>query len=170
MRGWTMAAAALALAGCAGGEFAGFGPAVVGSGRSLPATRAEARPDLMTPPGRARDIGIAVRTFTAAPDGALQEIEGAACRVTGGALAASLVTPGRVVVPDLGPDAPALRADCETGTMAGAAIVPPAFAWSRGGGNPPQRVLWGLGWTYGYEKVGPMGYPELPVILSERAL
>ncbi len=165
MRGWMMAAA-FALAGCAGGEVAGFGPAVVGGGRGLPATRAEARPDLMTPPGR-RELGLAVRTFAAAPDGtAPAEIAGATCRITAGAFTAELVTPGRLVIPDLGPDAPAIRADCAGGTLRGAGAVAPAFAWASNGGNPPQRVAWGLGWTYGFEKVGPLRYPNLGVVLS----
>lgn len=169
MRGWMMAAAVLALAGCAGGGVAGYAPAVVGGGRGLPATMAVARPDQMTPPGRWRDIGLAVRTFAPGPEGDLVEVSGALCRVTGGALRADLVTPGRLVTPDLGPDAPALRADCRSGSLAGAAVVPPAFAWPSEGGNPAQRAAWGLGWTYGYQKVGPMRYPDLPVVLAARS-
>jgi len=168
MRGWMMAAT-LALAGCAGGDLAGFGPGVVGGGRGLPATRAEARPDLMTPPGR-RDLGLAVRSFAAAEDGSAPvEIAGAACRITAGAFSAALVTPGRLVIPDLGPDAPPVRADCQSGELRGAGAVAPAFAWAGGGGNPAQRILWGLGWTYGYEKQGPMRYPNLGVVLSRPA-
>lgn len=165
MRGWTMAAAALALAGCAEGELVGYGPAVVGGGRGLPVTRAEARPDLMTPPGR-RDLALAVRSFAAGPDGAQDEIAGATCRISAGAFSAALVTPGRLIIPDLGPDAPAIRADCDLGDLRGAGAVAPVFSWSRGGGNPPQRVAWGLGWTYGYEAMGPTGYPNLGVVLS----
>jgi hypothetical protein len=160
-----MAAAAFALAGCAEGEFLGFGPAVVGGGGGLPATRAEARPDLMTPPGR-RELGLAVRSFTAAADGETTEIVGATCRITAGAYDAALVTPGRLIIPDLGPDAPAVRADCEMGDLRGAGAVAPVFSWVGGGGNPPQRVAWGLGWTYGYEAMGPTGYPNLGVVLS----
>lgn len=165
MRGWWIAAAALALAGCAGGDIAGFGPAVVGGGRGLPATRAEARPDLMTPPGR-RELALAVRSFTAGPDGTQAEIAGASCRITAGAFEAALVTPGRLIIPDLGPDAPPVRADCVAGELRGAGAVAPAFSWSGGGGNPPQRVAWGLGWTYGYEAMGPVRYPNLGVVLS----
>lgn len=167
MRGWMAAAAFAALAGCAGGEVAGFGPAVTGGGRGLPATRAEARPDLMTPPGR-RDLSLAVRTFTVGADGSRVEVAGATCSITGGTLRAAVATPARLIVPDLGPDAPAIRADCAAGDLVGAAAAPPVFAWARSGGSAPQRVAWGLGWTYGFEKVGPMGYPELPVILTQR--
>lgn len=168
MRGWMMAAAGLALAACAGNDLAGFGPTVVGGGRGLPVTRAEARPDLMTPPGR-REVALAVRSFAAQPDGAPVEIAGASCRITAGAFSAALVTPGRLVIPDLGPDAPAVRADCAAGELRGAGAVAPSFAWAASGGNPPERVLWGLGWTYGYEKQGPMGYPNLGVVMSRPA-
>ncbi len=164
--GFTLAAC-LALAGCAGGDLAGFGPAVRGGGGGLPPTRAEARPDLMTPPGR-RELGFALRTFVEAVDGSLDEVQGATCTISGGAFEARVVTPARVIVPDLGPDAPVLRADCASGQLLGAAAMPPGFAWARSGGSPPERALWGLGWTFGYEKVGPMGYPNLPVILRSR--
>ncbi len=166
MRGLILAAA-LALAGCAAGEIAGFGPAVRGGGGGLPATRAEARPDAMTSPGR-RELGLALRTFTSETDGSRVEIRGATCRITGGAFEATLVTPARLVIPDLGPDAPVLQADCTAGALAGAAAVEPDFVWIPGGGNPPQRVLWGLGWSYGFEKTGPLHYPDLAVGLVER--
>jgi hypothetical protein len=168
MRAWMLTAAALGLAGCAGGEVAGFGPAVVGGGVGLPSTRAEARPDAMTPPGR-RDLGVSVRTFAPGPDGALAQVAGATCRVTAGSFAATFVTPGRLVLPDLGPDAPPVAADCTAGALAGSAAVAPDFRWIPGGGNPPERVLWGLGWTYGFEKVGPVRYPPLAVTLRETA-
>jgi hypothetical protein len=89
--------------------------------------------------------------------------------VTGAAFEVVVATPARVVIPDLGPDAPALRADCAAGTLRGAATVAPVFAWAAGGGNPPQRVAWGLGWTYGFAKVGPMRYPDIAVTLVEPA-
>ena len=46
----------------------------------------------------------------------------------------------------------------------------PSFAWAQSGGNPPQRIAWGMGWTYGYEKQGPMRYPNLGVVMSRPAL
>lgn len=165
MRTIFLVAAAMALAGCAGGDFLGYGPKVRGGGGGLPATRAEARPDSMTPPGR-RDLALAVRAFATETDGSLVEIRGATCQVTGGAFAANVATPARVVIADLGPDAPALTARCRAGALEGAAAVPPVFSWAAGGGNPPQRMLWGLGWTYGYAKVGPMHYPDLRVMLD----
>lgn len=164
MRTVGLAAAALALAGCAGGDVLGFGLPVTGGGMGLPPTRAEARTDVVTPPGR-RDLGLAVRTFAVETDGSLVEIEGAACRVTGGAFSADLRSPGRLVIADLGPDAPALTARCKAGALEGAAAVAPDFSWAAGGGNPPQRMAWGLGWTFGYAKVGPMRYPNLQVVM-----
>jgi hypothetical protein len=161
-------AASLAVAGCAQGDLAGFGPEVRGGGGGLPATRAQARSDAMTPPGR-RELGLAVRAFAAETDGTRVEIRGATCRITAGALTATLTTPGRLVLPDLGPDAPAVRADCVAGTLEGAAAAAPVFAWAGGGGAPPQRVLWGMGWTYGFEAMGPVSYPNLSVALVGRA-
>jgi hypothetical protein len=161
-------AAALVLGGCAGGEVAGFGPKVRGGGWGLPATRAAAPPDAITPPGR-RELGLAVRTFAFETDGSRVEIGGASCRIEAGALRATMATPGRLVIPDLGPDAPVVRAECTAGTLAGAAAVAPDFAWIPGGGNPPQRVVWGMGWSFGFEKVGPVRYPDLGVALTERA-
>lgn len=168
MRGWKLMAALIALGGCAQGELAGFGPAVVGGGGGLPATRAEARADLMPPPGR-RDLALAVRSFTPGADGEPTEIAGATCRITAGAFGATLVTPGRLVIPDLGPDAPPVRADCAAGGLRGAGAVAPSFAWAASGGNPPERAAWGLGWTYGFEAQGPVRYPNLGVLLSQPA-
>ncbi len=162
MRGWVMAAAGLALAGCAGGDFVGYGPAVTGGGGGLPATRAVGREDMITPPGR-RDLGLAVRSYAFATDGAPVEVAGAMCRITAGSFEAALVTPGRLVIPDLGPDAPAVTADCVAGSLRGAASVAPVFGWAASGGNPPQRVVWGLGWSFGGVKSGPMRYPDLGV-------
>lgn len=165
LRAVALAGAALALAGCAGGDVFGYGLPVTGGGMGLPPTRAEARPDAMTPPGR-RDLGLSVRTFAAGSDGAkLVEIQGATCVVTGGAFSATLRTPGRVVIADLGPDAPPLTARCTAGALKGATAVAPNFAWAANGGNPPERMAWGLGWTFGYAKVGPMRYPNLQVTL-----
>ena len=164
MRGWIMTAAAAALAGCAGGDLAGYGPAVTGGGGGLPVTRAVAREDVITPPGR-RDLGLAVRSFAVGADGDAAEIAGAVCRISAGSFLATLATPGRLVIPDLGPDAPAIFADCSAGTLRGAASVAPVYGWEASGGNPPQRMLWGLGWYYGGVKTGPLRYPDLPVVL-----
>lgn len=168
MRGCLAGAALLALAGCAGGDIAGFSTGIGGGGRGLPATMAFASPDTMTPPGRG-PTGLAVRSYVLEADGGSVEVAGATCRVTGGGFDATMLTPGRLVLPDLGPDAPALRAECRSGTLAGVAAVAPAFAWANDGGNAAERVAWGLGWTYGYAKVGPMRYPDLRVGLVETA-
>lgn len=164
MRFWIIGGA-LALAGCAGGDIAGYSPSLSTGG--LPVTRAVARQDVVTPPGR-RDLLVPVRTFAARTDGGRVEIEGAVCKITAGSFEVAMATPGRLSIPDLGPDAPAIRADCVAGGLAGAAIAPPVFSWPSAGGNPPQRALWGLGWTYGYQKQGPLGYPALQVDLTER--
>lgn len=164
MRFWIIGGA-LALAGCAGGDIAGYSPSLSTGG--LPVTRAVARQDVVTPPGR-RDLLVPVRTFAAQPDGGRVEIEGAVCKITAGSFEVAMATPGQLSIPDLGPDAPAIRADCAAGGLAGAAIAPPVFSWPSEGGNPPQRALWGLGWTYGYQKQGPLGYPALQVDLTEQ--
>jgi hypothetical protein len=160
-------AAGLALGGCAAGGVAGYAPGIVGGGGGLPATRAVGRSDQVTPPGR-RDLGLAVRAVAVETDGTPVQVAGATCRITSGTLEATIVTPGRLVIPDLGPDAQPVRADCTAGTLAGAATAAPGFFWPAEGGNPPQRVSWGLGWTYGFQKVGPMRYPDLVVPLAER--
>lgn len=165
MRIWVIGAA-LALAGCAGGDVAGYGPGVRGGGGGLPATRAEARQDVVTPPGR-RNVALAIRTVAHETDGDPVEIKGAVCRISAGSFEAVMATPGRLILPDLGPDAPPVRADCAAGALEGAAIAPPVFAWPQQGGNPPQRALWGLGWTFGYQKQGPLGYPDMRVELRD---
>ena len=92
---------------------------------------------------------------------------GARCRVTGAPyFGATVVTPVRLTLPDLGPDAPVLRADCEQGTLRGAAEVAPAFSWpEEGRPSAPQRIWWGGGWWWGFQKTGPMRYPDLAVAL-----
>ncbi len=166
MRGWIAATALVALTGCASGDLAGYSLGVDGGGRGLPITRAFASQEEVTPPGRGL-TGLAVRTYVQGPDGASVEVAGAACRVSGGGFEATLTTPGRFVLPDLGPDAPALKAECRSGTLAGVAAVAPSYAWADDGGNAAERVVWGLGWTYGYAEVGPMRYPNLRVGLVE---
>ncbi len=121
--------------------------------------------DVVVPPGRGT-LGLAVRTFVPAGEG-WNELTGITCRVTGGDFfVADVVTPVRLTVQDLGPDAPALRADCTSGTLKGSAAVAPAFGW------PPDtrpgavhRFWWGRGWWWGYERTGPMHYPDLAVAM-----
>ena len=154
---------ALVLAGCGGGAGYQWG-APQGGGRDLPAARMSNSQSVVVPPGRDGDRALALRSFVPGPDG-WQEIDGARCRVTGGDyLSADVVTPVRLVLPDLGPDAPPLRADCETGTARGAAVVEPFFPWPpETRPSPPQRIWWGGGWWWGFQKSGPMRYPDLAV-------
>jgi hypothetical protein len=159
-----MLVAAVALAGCAGGEYDG----IYGSGAGLPPVMARNNTDEVVPPGRGR-LGLAVRTFVAdtGASSGWQEVTGARCRVTGGHyFQADLVTPARLVVPDLGPDATPLVADCTSGVRHGRAAVLPAYGWRNleqpSAGN---RVWWGGGWWWGMQKTGPMRYPDLAVSL-----
>ena len=77
---------------------------------------------------------------------------------------ATVVTPVRLTLPDLGPDAPILRAECENGAQRGQAAVAPSFSWPvEGRPSAGQRVWWGGGWWWGFQKTGPMRYPDLAV-------
>jgi hypothetical protein len=152
-----------ALAGCYGQD------RVSGGGAGLPQVAMRPNPAAIVPPGR-RSTGLAVRTFVPAEgtDDGWNEVAGARCRVTGGDFFhADVVTPVRLVVQDLGPDAPPLHAECSSGTLAGADAVAPGFSWpeeTRPGAA--RRVWWGGGWWWGYQKTGPMHYPDLAVGLS----
>ncbi len=111
-------------------------------------------------------LGLAVRTFVPAAEAdGWREIAGAQCRVTGGDLfRADVVTPVRLRVQDLGPDAPPLRADCTSGALKGAAVVAPAYGWPvEGRPAAVHRIWWGGGWWWGFQKTGPMAYPDLAV-------
>jgi len=147
----------LAAAGCA------VGPA--GGGRGLDEVTTMRATGDFVPPAR-RYLGFAVRSFEPDPEAEWREVTGATCLVSGGAYRATLVTPARVIMPDLGPDAPPLTAECTLGARSGADAVAPIYPW------PPdtrpdalQRIWWG-GWWRGYEKSGPMRYPDLAVGLG----
>ena len=155
-------AAVVALAGCAEMD-----DRVRGSGGGLPEVAMSARTDQVVPPGRWR-TGLALRTFgPGAEPESWQEVTGARCQVTGGDFfRASVVTPVRLVLPDLGPDAPALTAVCSSGAMTGRETVAPAFGWpEEGRPDTARRVAWGGGWWWGMQKTGPMAYPDLAVVL-----
>lgn len=156
---------ALALAGCAGQAY--DWRAVEGGGGGLPVAAMRANSDVVVPPGRGPLEGLAVRAFVPAPGGGWTEVPGARCRVEGAPyFDATVVTPVRLTLPDLGPDAPVLRAECEQGTLRGAAQVAPAFSWpEEGRPSAPQRIWWGGGWWWGFQKTGPMRYPDLAVAL-----
>lgn len=158
---------ALALAGCGGGAY--DWRSVAGGGAGLPQVAMAPTGETVVPPGRGARRGLAVRTFVAVPDG-WSEVSGANCTVSGVPyFRANLVTPARLVLPDLGPDAPALRAECETPTAWGSDTVAPAFAWPvEGRPNPVTRAWWGGGWWWGYQKTGPLRYPDLAIGLAPR--
>lgn len=155
-------AAALTLAGCGGGGYELLGPQ--GGGNGLPAVTMRANEGVVVPPGRGAQKALALRTFTPTADG-WQEAPGAQCTVVAGDyFTATVVTPVRLLLPDLGPDAPQIRADCTLGTAKGAAAVAPAFSWpAEGHASPPARVAYSGGWWYGFQKSGPLSYPDLSV-------
>jgi hypothetical protein len=164
-RVWLLGAALL-VAGCAGGGVIGYERTVVGGGAGLPETVARARQDAVTPPGR-RWLGLAVRSFERDAAGAIVEIP-ARCSIEAGTLTAEIATPGRLVIPDLGPDAPVITATCGNGLLAGRNSVEPDFGWDESGGNSAQRVVWGGGWWQGGVRTGPLRYPDLDVGLRPR--
>ena len=155
---------ALALAGCSNGMYQL--PAVQGGGRGLPEVSMRASRDVVVPPGRGQIKTLAVRTFVPAEDDGWAEVTGARCHVRGGEFfTATVVTPVRLRLPDLGPDAPVLAADCESGALRGTAAVAPGFSWPDGRPAAPTRAWWGGGWWWGFEKTGFMAYPDIAVAL-----
>ena len=119
---------ALVLAGCGGGSGYQWG-APHGGGKGLPQVRMSASQAMIVPPGRDGELALALRAFVPGPDG-WQEAAGAQCSVTGGDyFRAQVVTPVRLVLPDLGPDAPVIAAECVSGTARGRAAVAPNFSW-----------------------------------------
>ena len=161
MRGIAVALIALTLAGCGG---AYDWRSVAGGGGGLPQVAMAPSQETVVPPGRGAWRGLAVRSFVSTPEG-WTEVTGARCTVTGAPyFQATLVTPSRLVLPDLGPDAPSLRAECETPTARGADVVGPVFGWpAEGRPQAMKRVAWGGGWWWGFQKTGPMHYPDLAV-------
>jgi hypothetical protein len=156
---------ALMLAGCAG---AYDWRRVEGGGAGLPVAAMRASSEVVTPPGRGPLEALAVRTFVpGGGPGGWDEVTGATCRVEGAPyFAATVVTPVRLTLPDLGPDAPVLQARCERGDLNGQASVAPAFSWpEERRPSAPTRIWWGGGWWWGFEKTGPMRYPDLAVAL-----
>jgi hypothetical protein len=160
---------ALGLAGCGGiTDYPWEGP--TGGGKGLPVVAMQSSRDVVVPPGRGKPLALAVRAFVPGAEG-WQEVTGARCRVTGGEFfGAELVAPARLVVPDLGPDAPVLRAECTGAGTAGAAAVAPAFGWPEEGRPAAvHRIWWGGGWWRGFQKTGPMRYPDLAVGMRQAA-
>lgn len=156
---WIGIVLVLALAGCYGGE------QVSGGGNGLPQVAMRNSNETVVPPGRGT-LALAVRTFVPAGE-KWNEVKGARCRVTGGDFfAADVVTPVRLTVQDLGPDAPPLKADCVSGNLAGSDVVAPAFGWPADT-HPAgvHRFWWGKGWWWGYQRTGPMQYPDLAIAM-----
>ncbi len=160
---------ALGLAGCGGiTDYPWEGP--IGGGKRLPVVAMQSSRDVVVPPGRGKPLALAVRAFVPGAEG-WQEVTGARCRVTGGEFfRADLIAPARLIVPDLGPDAPVLRAECSGDGAAGAAAVAPVFGWPEEGRPAAvHRIWWGGGWWWGFEKTGPMRYPDLSVGMRQQA-
>ena len=156
----------LALAGCAGEAY--DWRTMEGGGAGLPVAAMRASSEEVVPPTRGPLRALAVRAFVPAAAGeGWDEVTGVTCRVEGTPyFAATVVTPVRLTLPDLGPDAPALRARCAQGTLEGAAAVAPVFAWpEEGRPSAPTRIWWGGGWWWGFQKTGPLRYPDLAVAL-----
>jgi hypothetical protein len=162
-----LTALALVLAGCGGGAY--DWRAVEGGGAGLPEVAMTPSEEIIVPPGRGAREGVALRTFVASGEG-WSEVTGATCDVTALPYFRTRVrTPVRIVVPDLGPDAPPLRADCETPSSWGSDTVAPVYAWPADRmAGPVARAWWGGGWWRGYQKSGPLRYPDLAVGLVPR--
>ena len=155
---------ALALAGCAGEAYDWH--RMEGGGAGLPVAGMRASSDVVVPPTRGPLRTLAVRTFVPAGEG-WNEVTGARCEVTGDPFfSATVETPVRLALPDLGPDAPALVARCTSGALTGSASVAPGFSWpAEGRPAPLTRVWWGGGWWWGFQKTGPLRYPDLAIAL-----
>ncbi|HMQ92588.1 hypothetical protein, partial [Amaricoccus sp.] len=64
------------------------------------------------------------------------------------------------------PRAPQVVGNCTNGELAGQAVVMPAYGWPEDGRpSGVRRAGWGGGWWWGYEKTGPLVYPDLAVAL-----
>lgn len=150
-------AAILVLAGCAGN--------VYGGGSGLNEVVMKRTNDDFAPPARGY-VGVALRAFAAGPDGNWVEVDGASCRVSAGPYRAVAASPARVVLPDLGPDAPPVQADCSTASASGSARVLPDFSWPQEAKPDAFNRIAYAGWWWGYEKSGPMRYPDLSVGMS----
>ena len=157
---------ALGLAGCAGQAY--DWKSMEGGGAGLPVAAMRASSEVVVPPTRGPLEALAVRTFVPGDGpGGWDEVEGVTCRVEGAPyFGATVVTPVRLTLPDLGPDAPVLQAFCERGELRGQAAVAPAFSWpAEGRPSAPVRIWWGGGWWWGFQKTGPMRYPDLAIAL-----
>lgn len=132
-----------------------------GSGRGLPEVAMRKTTDEILPPPRG-NLAIAVRSFEGSV-GAWEEVPGASCQVSAGPYRAGLVTPARLILPDLGPDAPPVVAECTRGSLRGRDVVGPIYPWPElDKPSALQRIAF-AGWWYGYQESGPLRYPDLAV-------
>ena len=145
------------LAGCT------FGPS--GGGRGLEEVTTTRATGEFVPPAR-RYLGLSVRSFEPDTEAEWREVAGATCAVSAGAYRATLVTPARLILPDLGPDAPPIEAECRLGSRSGRDIVGPVYRWPAETKPDPLQRIWYGGWWRGYEESGPMRYPDLAVGLQ----
>lgn len=156
-----LAAAALALAGCAG------------PGLPLTGTVGVPAQPGMAAQGQAE---VVVRTFTEV-DGARAEVGGAVCRVNSILFKAELKSPGRLVFPGFGPQSPTLDVVCRAGALSGRATQGVVTQWVSAPGVGPGPGPWGGPWgPWGYGGWGGWGgwngpsfptfvYPEIAVTL-----
>ncbi|MEO0937873.1 MAG: hypothetical protein AAFY38_06940 [Pseudomonadota bacterium] len=66
---------------------------------------------------------VQVRTFGPSSDGSRAELSGVPCTLDSGVYKARFATPANVVVPDYGPDSPAIFVRCTTDTASGSQTV-----------------------------------------------
>lgn len=158
MKAAGIVAVLFAVAGCAGGNpLMKDGLAEVQMRNSSGDVAAPAR----------RYMSVPTRSFQAGPEGEWLEVLGAQCSVTSGLYRATLTTPARLVLPDLGPDAEPITAVCSTGILNGREMVAPEYPWpAEGSPSGVSKMTYGGGWWYGYEKSGPMKYPDIAVALN----
>jgi hypothetical protein len=163
--------AAIGLAGCAA---PGPGPAGVGT------VTAERKAGVQAPLASG-ETEIVVRAVPAV-SGQGQELVGAQCVAESPYFRAAFAAPARVLLPDFGPQAPAVTVTCRNGDATGTAVAQPQAAWQGGLGGWPSvgvsvgtgdysGVGVGVGW-WGGGGVGASGgtpvvrYPELRVAVG----
>lgn len=160
-RSAALAAATLALAGCAS------------QGLPLRSTVGVPAQPGMAAQGQAEVI---VRTFVSRGPETRAEVGGATCRVESILFKAELKTPGRLVFPGFGPQSPTLEVTCRAGELTGKATQGVVTRWVSAPGAWPGPGPWGPGpwgpWGYGGWGgwSGPsypsFVYPDVAVVLS----
>jgi hypothetical protein len=168
MRAWVSGVLML-MAGCVVQEAAPPGVETV---------RAEAKEGVEPPVARG-ETQLVVRAIPAETQGL--ELRGAACEADSPWFKAEFASPGRVLMPDYGAEAPVVAVTCRSGKAVGTGQAQPEPAWSGGLGGWPAIGISvgtgnaagagiGLGWYGG--GVGTAGgvpvvkYPELRVVVQ----